>query len=158
MMAEKSYEYLSGVGNSKKATLEVELRWVSSLLRSNTRTISEIRSQVESIENHVLFGDVSQCLLTMRTIERKVGVSLWSVQLSIALTQEASGLEAQKRLAAEHQRVFRKGLLGFVAYYCSVRNEPRTSTARFNSDTLNRIDGNNKLSYEVKYFFSEKNC
>ena len=126
MMAEKSYEYLSGVGNSKKATLEVELRWVSSLLRSNTRTTSEIRSQVESIENHVLFGDVSQCLLTMRTIERKVGVCLWNVQLSIALTQEASGLEAQKRLAAE-QRVFRKGLLGFVAYHCSVRNEPRTS-------------------------------
>ena len=152
IMTEKSYEYLSGVGSSKKATLEVELRWLSSLLRKNVRSISEVRMQAEMIEKQVLFGDLSQSLLAMRTIERKVGVSLWSVQLSIALTQEVSGLEAQKRLAAELQSVFRKGLLGFVAYHSSVRNEPRTSATRFNSDTLYRIDSHKNFSNEVKHF------
>lgn len=150
--AQKSYEQLSGIGSSKSAELETELLWMSSLLQRKAQDLSYFRTMVEMIERHVMSDEVSTGLEILSQIEELYGVSLWSVQLKIALTQEVAGLEAQKKLVAEIQGVYDRGLLGFIAYYCGVRNESRTTAESFSRNTDQRIENNRYFSKEVRHY------
>lgn len=148
----KSYEQLSGVGTSKPADILTELRWMSVTLRRKAQELSIFRAKVEAIERHVVSDDISSCLEIVSQIEQLFGISLWGVQLKIALTQEAEGLEAQKKLVANIQGVFERGLLGFVAYYCGIRNESRTTADSFTRNTDQRIEEHPYFSKEVRSY------
>lgn len=146
------YEHLSGVAESKRVRLEVELEWLTTVFNQNHESISKFREITEGIQNRVLADEMSEALKDLNEIETLFGSSLWSVQLKIALTHEDRGLEAQKQIVSEIQATFKQGLLRFVTYHCSVRNEPRTSALRFSENTRRRIDEHPHFSTEIRRY------
>jgi hypothetical protein len=135
------YEELRGVfTEAPLATLERELLWITARIRADSARLNAFRSEAEKVERLVFTGQFEDAIGALQLIERAFGTTLWSVQLRIALEHQAGGLERQKRYTAEVRGVYRRGLLGFVAYHTSVRNEDRTTLAKFLDDIKARID------------------
>lgn len=150
--ATKGYEQLSGVANSKPASLEIEILWSIALLARHKRELAEFRRVAELVTQCVLRNEFVAAIQYIDELDQSFGVSLWSVQLRIALTNEAYGLEAQKKVVEEARAVFDRGLLGYIAYFCGVRNESRTTAERFSVNTEARIAKHRYFSKEVKTY------
>jgi hypothetical protein len=89
-------------------------------------------------------------------INKKNGFSLWSIQLRIALENLRGGLEAQKKYTSEVRSKFRQGLLNFISYHTSVRNEEKTTTQKFKDDIIKRIDNHKYFEDFVKTYTKYK--
>ncbi|MFW2544040.1 hypothetical protein ACN2XU_15510 [Primorskyibacter sp. 2E107] len=148
----KGYEQLAGVADSKPVDLHTELRWATAVLERHKEPLREFRRLADQVGAHVLQDEFSEAIDVLNAIENEWGVSLWSLQLRIALTNEASGLEAQKTVVAEARAVFDRGLLGYIAYHIGVRNESRTTASRFTATTETRIAKHPSFSKEVKTY------
>lgn len=150
--AAKGYEQLSGISDSKQATLETELLWSYALLARYKKELAEFRGVADKVTQYVLKNDFTAALQCINNLEESFGASLWSVQLRIALTNEAYGLEAQKKVVEEARSIFDRGLLGYVAYFSGVRNESRTTAERFSINTTARITKHRFFTKEVKSY------
>ena len=148
----KGYEQLSGVADSKPASLTTEIRWVTAVLERHIDSINQFREVSDEVCRLVLRDEFSLAIERLDSIDQSWGISLWSLQLRVALTNEAYGLEAQKKVVADARAAFKRGLLGFAAYYFGVRNESRTTAERFTSTTGSRIAEHRYFSNEVKTF------
>lgn len=134
------YDELPGIFTADHLSLPNELRWVAHRLKSEVRKLSAFRALVHVVEHTVMHGDYEAAIEALNTMEEALGVSMWGVQLRIAVEQYAGGLERQKRYTTSVRAVYRQGLLGFVAYHTSVRNEDRTTPGKFVDHILARID------------------
>lgn len=146
------YDELDGVHVCPATTLERELRWIASRLRSQAKQISTFRSLVQLIEIMVVRGKPESAIEALEALQLAFGTSLWSVQLRIALEHLAGGLERQKRYATAVRAVYRQGLLGFVAYHTSVRNEDKSTPAKFVEHILGRIERHARYADDVKTY------
>jgi len=135
------YEELAGViTDAPVTTLERELLWITARIKKDSTKLNIFREAVEGVERLIFCDRVEEAIEATKAIETAFGVSMWSVQLRIALEHQAGGLERQKRFTAEVRSVYRRGLLGFTAYHTSVRNEDRSSLAKYCDDIKKRID------------------
>jgi hypothetical protein len=135
------YDELSGVYTSApEAPLERELGWITQRIKIAASRINNFRSWAEEIERLVFKGDFESAIEELTKIEGKYGASIWGVQLRVALEQQAGGLERQKRYSIEVRGIFRRGLLAFITYNTSVRNEDKTTLAKYLEDVKVRID------------------
>ena len=134
------YDHLSGIHlRIPVVALEDELAWVAERLRIARKLIATFLAAKSDIEQATLAGEYEQAIERVDRVQRTFGTTLWSVQLRIALEHQAGGLERQKKYSAEVRAVFRRGLLGFTTYHTSVRNEDRTTFAKFLEDIEGRI-------------------
>lgn len=150
--ASKGYEQLSGVADSRPVSLETEIIWCTAVLARHKNELAEFRGVAALVTQYVLRNEFVAALQSLDELDQRFGVSLWSVQLRIALTNEAYGLEAQKKVVEDVRAVFDRGLLGYVAYFCGVRNESRTTAERFSINTEARISRHRYFSKEVKNY------
>ncbi len=125
------YDYLNGVIVSPRATLEREILWVSSRIQSEAAQINEFTSFLQSIEGSILQNDPREAVEKLEVFCEKYGQTMWSVQLGIATRHRLGGLEDQKAFLEEIRAKHRRGILSYVAFHTSIRNEERTSWARF---------------------------
>ncbi len=134
---------LSRLENAPHLPLEKELAWVTARLSLSIDSLAEFRQLAEGAEVAYWSQDLRGLMRRSLAMRRRFGQSVWLVEANIACRQQFAGLEHQKRYAARTRRRAGKGALGFLAYYFSVRNEPGTTTSRFNNDltTLLREDG-----------------
>ena len=147
------YEHLSGVhALAESVSLERELLWITEQLRNQRERINAFRESARDIEVLVLCGAAEPAIDALQILDRALGASFWSIQLRIYLEQLAGGLERQKRYTAQVRSVFKNGLLGFIAYHTSVRNEDRTTIAKFKDDVRSRIDQHKKYEAAVKTY------
>jgi hypothetical protein len=146
------FEELTGVLDSPDVPLETELYWVAERIRANSKTLRTFRTQVATIEALTLTNEYETAIAVLRLVELEHGVSLWSVQLRIALEQHAGGLERQKRYASEVRGIYKRGLLNFVAFNTSARNEDRTTIAKYRDDVRAKIDRHRYYSDGVKIY------
>jgi hypothetical protein len=151
-----AYDELAGVYSSDDATLERELRWITHRLRTQFDRIAIFRSLVPIIETMVANGGYEAAIQALSTIDTSFGVSLWSVQLRIALEQFAGGLERQKRHASSVRAIYRQGLLSFITYHTSVRNEDKSTPGKFVEHILGRIERHPLYSEPVKSYLRFK--
>lgn len=135
------YDELSGVfTQAPVAPLERELLWITARIKADVTRLNAFRSGAECVEQLVFRGKIEDAIESLKLIERAFGITMWSVQLRIALEHQAGGLERQKRYTAEVRGVHKNGLLRFVAYHTSVRNEDRTTIAKYCDDIKVRIE------------------
>lgn len=135
------YDELRGVyTKAPLASLESELLWITARIKANAAKFNDFRLKADEVESLVFTGKFSDAIEILGHIELLFGVSLWSVQLRIALENQVGGLEQQKRYTAEVRSIYKNGLLGFVAYHTSVRNEDRTTLTKFCEDIKARVD------------------
>lgn len=147
------YDDLRGVyTDAPTASLEYELLWITARIKADSARFNDFRSGAEEVERLVFIGKLEAAIEALKLMELAFGVSLWSVQLRIALEHQAGGLEQQKRYTAEVRGVYKRGLLGFIAYHTSVRNEDRTTLTKFCDDIKVRIDRHQHYEPFVKNY------
>ncbi|WP_333877001.1 hypothetical protein [Methylobacter sp.] len=147
------YEELAGIyTEAPVTTLERELLWITSRIKAEANRINTFRTGVEEVERLVFTGKIRDAIEGLKIIQDNFGISLWSVQLRIALEHQDGGLEQQKRYTAEVRRAYKRGLLDFIAYHTSVRNEDRTTLAKFCDDIKVRIDKHQYFEPFVKTY------
>jgi hypothetical protein len=140
LQAPLRYDDLSGVyPNAPVVSLERELTWIAHRLSMSWSSLRPFIDSLTPISIATLQGRYEEALEVVALLQEKLGVSLWSVQLRLALKQQAGGLERQKRYAAEVRKIYRHGLLGFTTYHTSVRNEDRTTLPKYLDDLEYRI-------------------
>jgi hypothetical protein len=132
--------------------LEEELLWIAERLRTEKVRIVPFLGARALIERATVAGQYAAAIEGVAMLQQAIGVTLWSVQLRLALEHQASGLERQKQYSAEVRAVFKRGLLGFVTYYTSVRNEDRTTFSKFLDDIENRIANHRHYDDETRTY------
>lgn len=134
-----AYDYLGGFYSQTlkiETSLAREMLWIARRLECEHKRINQFRAQAEKIEDLVFHRRLSEALDEIREFSKAHGESFWAIQLRIALEQSVGGLDAQKKYSDSLKRIYKRGVLGYVAYYTSVRNEERTSWERF-CETVN---------------------
>ena len=102
--------------------------------------INSFRSHVDYIESYVANGDHFEALQAIKLLSLNIGETFWGVQMRISLEQLTGGLEAQKAYSEELKKVHRSGVLSFIAFYTSMRNEEHLSWRRFQETINDRLD------------------
>ena len=135
------YDELSGIHvRAPSASLERELLWITERIRIESRRLSAFVAARAELQLTVFTGRYDETLAALELIEKGLGTSMWLVQLRLATEQLAGGLERQKQYSAQVRGVYRQGLLPFVTYHTSVRNEDRSTLAKFLNDIEDRIE------------------
>ncbi|EKN5094276.1 hypothetical protein ACSOQX_003066 [Yersinia enterocolitica] len=151
------YSYLAGVYNrSISVSLENELRWITARVINDKDKINKFRHSANEIERLIFEISFDEAKKIIDDIDSELGVSLWTVQLRIAIENLSGGLEAQKKYTAEVRSVYKRGLLNFIAYNTSVRNEDKTTFLNFKDNILKRIDGHKYYDDKIKTYMRYK--
>ena len=150
------FDDLSGLITVAPTSLENELEWIAARIIIEQDQIKAFRLLVGEVESLCFGRDLNQPAALIEAIERAFGASLWSIQLRIALEQLAGGLERQKRYTARVRAVYKRGFLSFVAYHTSVRNEGKSTHAKFIEDVKARIDRHQYYDDAIKAYLRQR--
>lgn len=151
------YDELQGVAwKNSKVSLEREILWIAARVKEDQQLINAFREIAQEIERLVVKNEVAQAIDLLKVLEVMQGASFWSIQLRIALEGAQGGLEAQKKYTAEVRSIYKNGLLNFIAYNTSVRNEERVSIQKFMGDIKQRISAHSKYDDSVKSYMRHR--
>ena len=146
------YDELEGVRGAQPASLDRELRWIATRLSTQVQQLLPFRLGAAMVEFAVVNDAHETAIEALETLQALGGATFWGVQLRIALEQLAGGLERQKRYASTVRAVYRDGLLGFVAYHTSVRNEDKSTPRKFVEHIVSRLTRHSRYPEEVKTY------
>ncbi|KAF2989830.1 hypothetical protein OGR47_04575 [Methylocystis sp. MJC1] len=126
-----------------------ELSWAGAILRRKAAPLTSFVQRAADLERTLLKGQLEECEALLAGIEQGYGISLWSIEIRIALLQLSEGLEGQKKYAelVRAQRG-RNDIVAYLAHFFSRRNEPTTTSPLFNrqiEDRLSRLDTHTDL-------------
>lgn len=151
------FDELEGVSRKAIAVgLEKDMFWIVSRIKVNIKEINYFCRSSSFIENQIISNKIPEAIESINVLNRSLGVSFWSIQNRIALEYLNGGLESQKKYTAEVRSVYRSGLLNFIAYNTSIRNEDRVTVQKFNQDISSRISNHSKFSDSVKRYLRYK--
>ncbi|MFV3384666.1 hypothetical protein ACNFCJ_04285 [Pseudomonas sp. NY15364] len=151
------YDELQGVSwKNPKVSLEREILWIAARVKEDHSSINLFRLVAQEIEKLVVENELNQAINLLKDLELMQGASFWSVQLRIALEGMAGGLEGQKKYTAEVRSIYRNGLLNFIAYNTSVRNEDRVSIQKYMEDIRQRISDHSKYDESIKRYMRHR--
>ena len=148
------YAYLAGVVRVgiKRCDLKTELLWASEILRKSSKELNEFILIKDEIEKKVYDLNFKEALKILIACENQYGVSFWSHQLRVALEHQCGGLEAHKLYVSKVRGEVKGGLLGFVSYYTSIRNEDNSSITKISEDLYLRLEKNRYYDDSVKEY------
>ncbi|AUL95101.1 hypothetical protein ACM6XL_001281 [Vibrio vulnificus] len=152
------YVDLAGVISTgvSRSDLEDELIWVSTILKMNSVVINEFILFNEKLECFIISGLISEAISLIEEFESKHGTSFYTHENRIALENLNGGLEKQKEYVAEVRSKVKGGLLGFISYYTSIRNEDKTTITKFNEDLNTRLENHRYYDDSVKCYLKYK--
>jgi len=109
-----------------------EILWAAAYIRTYRDRLTPFLQDRRLLSTALLHSDYGSCASLLDGIHEKFGASLWLVKNRLALLQAAEGLESQKAFASTLLRDLSDvGLVEYITYYLSVRNEPSVTPARF---------------------------
>lgn len=147
------YEELAGIYmRAHPVSLQDEIRWITERLRIERARLSAFCFAAFTIQQLTFRGEYEHAIEAMVLLQELFGVSLWSVQTRLALEHLAGGLERHKKYSAEVRSIYKQGLLGFVTYHTSVRNEDRTTFTKYLEDIEQRIDRHPYYDSAIKIY------
>ncbi|NVO60930.1 hypothetical protein [Photobacterium damselae] len=152
------YIDLAGVISTgvSRSDLEDELIWVSTILKMNSVIINEFILFNEKLECFIISGLILEAISLIEEFESKHGTSFYTHENRIALENLSGGLERQKEYVAEVRSKVKGGLLGFISYYTSIRNEDKTTITKFNEDLNTRLENHRYYDDSVKCYLKYK--
>lgn len=147
------YDYLSGIyPKAPKASLIVELSWVTERIKAEKHKINSYLTIASKIESYVFKGEFKLAIAEVEKIEEILGASIWGIQLRISLESLDKGIDHQKKYTAEVNKIFRSGLLTFISFYTSTRNESKTTLEKYINNVNNRINRQKRFQQSVKTY------
>jgi len=151
------YDELEGVSiHAPLVDLEREVLWIVARISEDSETINNFRESAKLIERSWINGCIDESIKALKIFDESHGSSFWSVQLRIALENAAGGLEKQKKYTSEVRSIYKSGLLNFIAYNTSVRNEERVGIQKFKEDIRQKINNHSKYSEAVKIYMHHR--
>jgi hypothetical protein len=114
----------------KDSSVACEVAWACALIKNNASQIKAFLSMSNELELKFWQGEFSACDSLLNDIEKKFGVSLWLIEVKMAILQASKGLEAQKKYLSE----IKKDAVKNVSYYgwnFSFRNEDAVTPVRY---------------------------
>lgn len=149
------YNNLSGIySKAPKAALEIELSWITERIIVERNKINAFLLIARKIEFHIFREEFEEAIEEIKQVEKKLGASIWGIQLRIALENMLGGVDQQKKYTSEVSKVFRTGLLAFISFYTSTRNESKTTVGKYIENTKNRINRHKFFSPKVKTYLN----
>lgn len=139
-----TFDALNGIYSTVQTTPYQELAWACARIAANSEHLNRFIQRRAELENAIWQVSNTTTQQTLEDFEKEFGQSVWLITQRIAITQHLNGLEAQKNYTKKIVEQFPRGLVGFIAHYISVRNEPSTTIHRFNEDFTDLI---NESSY-----------
>lgn len=130
----RNYYFVQGYQKAPAIALDNEVRWVVAWLNQHEDVIENHVARVARIDHLVLHGQFAEALKELDKHIDQHGHTLWAIQLALALEQRTGGLEAQKRRHEQLRRRNKRGLLAYISYMTSVRNEDRATLSQFRAD------------------------
>jgi hypothetical protein len=134
------YDYLTLLFEPKAIPLEEEILWVASRLSAEKKLLNDFAARANSVVTLLFKGGSGAALEELDKIDGKVGASLWSHELRIALIQRAHGESAKKEYVKRIRSTFKKGMLPILTIYFSQREEPNVTIAWFLDNVRRRIE------------------
>lgn len=151
------YDYLAGViTDAPTIPIAKELFWISERIHTFHGEINDFLDHKVNIERLIFEGKALEALVLIEEFQTKYGVSLWSVQIRLAVEQAAGGLEGLKKYSNDVRSRYKNGLLPTIAYVTGVRNETRTTIDQFNIDMRERIDRNPHYDDSIRIYLRYK--
>lgn len=151
------YDELEGVStDAPLVSLEREVFWIVARISEDSEVINNFRKASELIERLWLNGYIDESIAILTSLNDSHGSSFWSVQLRIALENAAGGLEKQKKYTSEVRSIYKSGLLNFISYNTSVRNEERVGIQKFKEDIRQKISNHSKYDEAVKTYMHHR--
>lgn len=132
--------------------LENELRWTAVWLSARAPFLSEFRRVAGAISELVGQEKYDDALADLARFRDRVGWSLWTTELEIALTQLSGGSAGAKQLVAALRRSARpNSLAGLMAYLLGDRNDEQLSYDAFYTRCKENIPQMNVDSWVIDY-------
>ena len=116
-----------------RMSLADRIHFICLLLERSRETLAAFNSKRNRLESLICGGQFEQAEAVLDEIEEEFGLSLWAVELRIALLQISKGLEAQKEYAAGLAAEAPRSAATVIGAWVSQRNEEGTIYARFRS-------------------------
>ncbi|WP_336026041.1 hypothetical protein [Acinetobacter pittii] len=136
----KSYIDVAGLfTHMPEVSWERELSWVIERLISEAEKLNDFFQLLIKIENMAYHGDFKNIFDELENFEKLNGASLWSIQLKISFEQTFNGLAEQKKYANTFRKLYKTGLLSYIVFFISSRNEEKTNYLKFVEDFENSI-------------------
>lgn len=132
----------------EKLPFHQEIEWISYLIKNNKDKINEFVRLNSEVEECIFNSNYSKTVELLECFNNIYGASLTTVQFRIAVEQFFQGLQAQKKYSNEIRKEYKQGLLSFITYFTSVRNEDKTIFSKYVEDIKERV--NNHLYYKKK--------
>jgi hypothetical protein len=136
-----NYRGLSGYYDLEEADFDRQMLWTANRISFSSASIIKYERAFHRLEAETLSGDIASARKSIESIEREFGATIRLLEVKIALEQFYFGLEAQKKLCAKMRGSKHAGLIGFLIYYISMRNEPSVPLSRYENIVGNRIEG-----------------
>lgn len=151
------FDELRGVSvDAPDVKLNTELLWVSERIRAAGNRINAFRDLAIEVEKLTFCGEFENAIKKLVAIEDDCGASFWSIQLRIALEHQAGGLDRQKRYSAKIRSIFGRGLLTFIGFHTSARNEDKATIGNYIDVIENRIENHPYYDDSVKTYLYYK--
>lgn len=145
---------LAGVisSNVSRSDLETELTWISHLIAHQSNKIKYLIDASLKIERLLVSDKVHEAIDVLEECDLIFGLSFFSHDLRVALEHLSGGLERQKEYVSKIRSKVKGGLLGFVSYYTSIRNEDKTTFSKFYEDLNYRLSKHKYYDEPVKRY------
>ncbi|MDQ9950693.1 hypothetical protein RFW85_15460, partial [Acinetobacter sp. 12966] len=130
----------------EKLSLHEEIEWVTSLIKNNKDIINAFVKLNSDLENYIFNNNYSHIVEGLEEFDLKYGASFTTIQFRIAVEQYFNGLQAQKKYSNYIRTKHKQGLLSFIMYFTSVRNEDKTIFSKYVDDIKERL--NNHVYYK----------
>jgi hypothetical protein len=137
--ATASYRALSNFYIKEQADFERQIAWTMSRIADAVDQIRSYERLFSRLEVEVLTGQTASARGTISEIEATFGATVRLAEVKLAFEQFHGGLEAQKKLASQMRGRKGAGLIGFLVYYVSMRNEPTVPIERYQQAVTERI-------------------
>lgn len=144
-----STTYCDAAGLYKKMEslpLHQEVEWISYLIKNNKDKINAFIEVNSELENCIFNNDYNFTIKILEEFDLEYGASLTTIQFRIAIEHFFNGLQAQKTYSNQIRMKHKQGLLSFITYFTSVRNEDKTIFSKYIDDIRERVT--NHLYYK----------
>jgi len=114
--------------------LDAEVGWAAALAARHADAIVAFLEGRSQIECRLLKGDYSRSLEDLLSLEKRIGVSLWSLRRRLALAERIGGLKGNRSSLREAAEASTSGILDIFAEYFSRAAETAGSLASYTAD------------------------
>ena len=136
----KSYADTAGLFvNMPEVSWDKELSWVMERLIAEAEKLNSFFQFLVEVETLAYSGDFKKIFDKLENFENKNGASLWSIQLKISFEQTFNGLAEQKKYTNSFRKIYKTGLLSYIVFFISSRNEEKTNYLKFVEDFENSL-------------------